>query len=61
MEPGIFGLRIATAHLGITSTDALAPTVALDTIALTKGASFIRVHDVLPAVQSVKLFELTTD
>ena len=58
---GISRKSMITKTLGITSTDALAPTVALDTIALTKGASFIRVHDVLPAVQSVKLFELTTD
>ena len=58
---GISRKSMITKTLGITSTDARAPTVALDTIALTKGASFIRVHDVLPAVQSVKLFELTTD
>ncbi|MDE5827643.1 MAG: dihydropteroate synthase [Duncaniella sp.] len=58
---GISRKSMITKTLGISSTDALAPTVALDTIALTKGASFIRVHDVLPAVQSVKLFELTTD
>ena len=58
---GISRKSMITKALGITSADALAPTVALDTIALTKGASFIRVHDVLPAVQSIKLFELTTD
>lgn len=58
---GISRKSMITKTLGITSADALAPTVALDTIALTKGASFIRVHDVLPAVQSIKLFELTTD
>ena len=58
---GISRKSMITKTLGISSPDALAPTVALDTIALTKGASFIRVHDVLPAVQSVKLFKLTTD
>ncbi len=58
---GISRKSMITKTLGITSADALAPTVALDTIALTKGVSFIRVHDVLPAVQSIKLFELTTD
>ena len=50
-----------TRTLGIPSDEALAGTVALDTIALMKGAAFLRVHDVLEAVQTVKLFELTTD
>jgi len=36
---------------------ALAGTQTLDTLALTNGASILRVHDVLPAVQAVKLYE----
>lgn len=58
---GVSRKSMLTRTLGITSDAALAPTVALDAIALTKGAAFLRVHDVLPAAQSVKLFELTTD
>lgn len=36
-------------------TTALEGTVALDTIALMKGASILRVHDVRPAVESVRI------
>lgn len=46
--------------LGISSTDALAGTVTLNTIALTRGAAILRVHDVLEAVQAVKLYGLST-
>ena len=42
--------------LGITPEESLEGTVALDAIALDRGANIIRVHDVLPAVQTVKLF-----
>ena len=45
--------------LGISSNDALNGTTVLNTIALTKGASILRVHDVNEAVQAVKLFKLT--
>ena len=41
--------------LNITEEEALAGTVALNTIALIKGANIIRVHDVKEAVQTVKL------
>lgn len=58
---GISRKSMITRTLGIPSDEALAGTVALDTIALMKGAAFLRVHDVLEAVQTVKLFELTTD
>ena len=41
--------------LNITPEEALAGTVALNTVALTKGADIIRVHDVKEAAQTVKL------
>jgi len=41
--------------LGITPEESLPGTIALDTVALMKGADIVRVHDVLPAVQTVKL------
>jgi dihydropteroate synthase len=43
--------------LETTSENALNGTTSLNTIALTKGAKILRVHDVLEAVQCVKLFE----
>ena len=58
---GVSRKSMITRTLGIPSDEALAGTVALDTIALMTGAAFLRVHDVLEAVQAVKLFELTTD
>ena len=42
--------------LNIAAEEALAGTVALNTVALIKGADIIRVHDVKEAVQTVKLF-----
>lgn len=55
---GISRKSMITKSLNIEPSDALAPTVALDAIALTKGASFIRVHDVREAAQTVALFSL---
>lgn len=43
--------------LGVTPEDALTGTVTLDVLALQKGASVLRVHDVLPAVQTVTLLQ----
>jgi dihydropteroate synthase len=43
--------------LEISPEEALEGTVALNAIALQKGASFLRVHDVKPAVQAVRLHE----
>lgn len=43
--------------LGITAADALNGTTVLNTIALTKGANILRVHDVKEAVEAVKLFQ----
>ncbi len=41
--------------LGITPDESLDGTVALDAIAIDRGANIIRVHDVRPAVQTVRL------
>jgi dihydropteroate synthase len=43
--------------LGLTANEALNGTTVLNTIALTKGANILRVHDVKEAVECVKLFE----
>jgi dihydropteroate synthase len=42
--------------LGITAEDALTGTIALNSVALTKGASLLRVHDVKEAVACCQLF-----
>ena len=42
--------------LGCTPEDSLAGTVALNAIALEKGADILRVHDVKAAVETVKIF-----
>ncbi|GEP50836.1 dihydropteroate synthase [Flavobacterium noncentrifugens] len=44
--------------LGTSAREALNGTTVLNTIALTKGAKILRVHDVKEAVESVKLFRL---
>lgn len=46
-------------ELGITAEDALNGTTALNMIALTNGASLLRVHDVKPAMEAVQLFKAT--
>ena len=43
--------------LGLTADEALNGTTVLNTIALSKGANILRVHDVKEAVECVKLFE----
>jgi len=43
--------------LGISADDALNGTTFLNTIALTKGAHILRVHDVAAAMECVKLYE----
>jgi dihydropteroate synthase len=45
--------------LGNTAADALNGTTVLNTIALTKGANILRVHDVKEAVEAVKLWQAT--
>lgn len=44
--------------LGTEPSESLAGTVALDAVALMKGADIIRVHDVREAVQTVRLLEM---
>jgi dihydropteroate synthase len=46
--------------LGITAAEALNGTTVLNTIALIKGASFLRVHDVREACEAVKLVDQLT-
>ena len=45
-------------HLGVTPDEALNGTTVLNTLALTKGASILRVHDVRQAVECVQLLSL---
>ena len=45
--------------LGGDADDALNGTTVLNTIALTKGANILRVHDVLPAMEAIKICEKT--
>ena len=44
-------------HLGITPEEALNGTTTLNTIALLKGASILRVHDVREAMESIKIIQ----
>ena len=46
-------------RLGITAEEAMNGTTVLNTLALTKGASILRVHDVKAAVEAVALYSLT--
>lgn len=57
---GISRKSMITRTFDITPAEALAPTVALNTIALTRGAAILRVHDVKEAAYAVRLFELAT-
>lgn len=53
---GVSRKSMLTRLLGIDTADALNATTALNTIALMRGASILRVHDVAEAVQAVKIF-----
>jgi dihydropteroate synthase len=46
--------------LDVTAAEALNGTTVLNTIALTKGADILRVHDVKPAVEAIKLMGFLT-
>lgn len=46
-------------ELGISPENALNGTTALNMIALTNGASLLRVHDVKPAMEAIQLFKAT--
>src|SRR5206468_518310 len=54
---GISRKRMIYGLTGGTAADALNGTTVLNTIALTKGASILRVHDVKEAAEAVKLWE----
>ncbi len=47
--------------LGITPNEALDGTIALDAIALDRGARIVRVHDPKPALETIKLLSLNTN
>lgn len=47
-------------RLGINPEEALNGTTALHVLALERGATLLRVHDVRPAVEAVKLWQWTT-
>ena len=55
---GISRKRMIYNVTGGTAADALNGTTALNTIALTKGANILRVHDVKEAVEAVKIWEV---
>lgn len=57
---GISRKSMITKTLGVAPSDALGGTIALNTLALTRGAAFLRVHDVREAAQALKLYELST-
>ena len=50
--------RMVYQPLGITAQEALDGTIALDAIALDRGARIVRVHDVKPAVETIKLLSI---
>ncbi len=52
---GLSRKKMIYSLLGGTAADALTGTTVLNTIALTKGANILRVHDVKEAIQAVKL------
>jgi dihydropteroate synthase len=56
---GISRKRMIYSTLGTTAAEALNGTIVLNAIALMKGANILRVHDVKPAVEAVKLWQIT--
>jgi dihydropteroate synthase len=54
---GISRKKMIYGLLNITAVEALNGTTALNTIALTRGANILRVHDVKEAVEAVKIWE----
>ncbi|RWY49494.1 dihydropteroate synthase [Mucilaginibacter gilvus] len=55
---GVSRKRMIYGLLGHTAEEALNGTTVLNTIALTKGAGILRVHDVREAVEAVKIWEV---
>lgn len=58
---GVSRKSMVTKVLGITADDALNGTTVINTLALDRGASILRVHDVKAAVQAVLLHEKMTN
>ena len=58
---GISRKRMIYGLLGSTAPEALNGTTVLNTIALTKGADILRVHDVKEAVEAVKLWQVISN
>jgi len=56
---GVSRKRMIYGTLGTSAAEALNGTTVLNTIALMKGANILRVHDVRPAVEAVKLWQIT--
>ena len=56
MLAGVSRKRMVYNVTGGTPDDALNGTTALNTIALTKGANILRVHDVKEAVEAIKIY-----
>jgi dihydropteroate synthase len=56
---GLSRKRMIYGTLGTTAAEALNGTIVLNTIALMKGADILRVHDVKPAIEAVKLWQAT--
>ncbi|QHS57833.1 dihydropteroate synthase [Mucilaginibacter sp. 14171R-50] len=54
---GISRKKMIYGLLGIAAEEALNGTTVLNTIALTKGANILRVHDVREAVEAIKIYE----
>ena len=57
---GLSRKRMACQPLGIKAEEALNATTVLNTLALERGASILRVHDVRPAVEAVRLVTCCT-
>lgn len=53
--------RMIYQPLGITPDEALNGTIALDAIAIDRGARIVRVHDPKPALQTIKLLDLANN
>ena len=45
-------------HLDISANEALNGTTVLNTLALSKGANILRVHDVKEAVETIQLYSI---
>ena len=54
---GVSRKSMITRLLGVTPAEALNGTTVLNTLCLQKGASILRVHDVRPAVEAVRLVQ----